>query len=196
MDISFAGVHPIIQKNWDKQLTLKQNYEKLGLIPRLNGDAGGNGSEAKRAVLEMKRKQELKDDVEWRVIEDIPTVETEMEDTDEKMPEYLTQPIEPSVQVDSRILKIGKKVNLKSVIPMDEEEQEQTEQNPIIMEMERLAQMVEKLVRHASEQEVLVFKPLVQKYGDNYEAMSRDIKLNKYQLSSGQLKRKISRWLN
>jgi hypothetical protein len=32
MNISFNGVHPLVQANWDKKKTLKENYEALGLL--------------------------------------------------------------------------------------------------------------------------------------------------------------------
>jgi Ribosome biogenesis protein Nop16 len=38
--------------------------------------------------------------------------------------------------------------------------------------------------------------PLVKKYGEDYAAMARDIKMNKFQLSGGQLKKKILRVLS
>ena len=40
-NISFAGVHPLVKAHWDKSLTLRQNYERMGLLSALNGKAGG-----------------------------------------------------------------------------------------------------------------------------------------------------------
>ncbi|KAI8814872.1 ribosome biogenesis protein Nop16 [Cladochytrium replicatum] len=44
--ISLATVHPIIQKNWDRKLTLRQNYERIGLVVSLEGAAGGLSQKA------------------------------------------------------------------------------------------------------------------------------------------------------
>ncbi|KAJ3282039.1 hypothetical protein HK104_011131, partial [Borealophlyctis nickersoniae] len=37
LNISLAHAHPLVAKNWNKKLTLRQNYEAMGLVPALNG---------------------------------------------------------------------------------------------------------------------------------------------------------------
>jgi len=45
-----------------------------------------------------------------------------------------------------------------------------------------------------SEGEAKFVESLLKKYGDNVEAMTRDIKLNPYQQTAGELRRKIAKY--
>ena len=49
-NISFAGVHKLVQQSWDKTKTLRQNYQKMGLVSSVGGSAGGSGMEAEEYI--------------------------------------------------------------------------------------------------------------------------------------------------
>ena len=95
------------------------------------------------------------------------------------------------MQLDARITALGRKVSRKH----HEEVQATKPNNTIVEQMEKEAANPRITPRHQSEQEMMVFESLVAKHDDDYQAMARDIKLNKYQLTSGQIKRKIQRLL-
>jgi len=59
---------------------------------------------------------------------------------------------------------------------------------------ERAGRPVEKRVRKLSEREQEWVGRLVEKYGDDYVKMSRDIKLNVMQQSPGDIKGRVKRW--
>jgi nucleolar protein 16 len=64
--------------------------------------------------------------------------------------------------------------------------------NPGIIQDLRKELVPTKSVRHQSDQEILLFEELVARHGDDYEKMAMD-KKNKFQLSAGQLRKKIKR---
>ena len=61
--------------------------------------------------------------------------------------------------------------------------------------MEAQAVNVCKHESHQSEGEKRFIVELIQKYGDDYDAMFRDIKLNIYQHTAAQLRRKCQKYL-
>ncbi|KAI8819312.1 ribosome biogenesis protein Nop16 [Fimicolochytrium jonesii] len=195
-DISFAGVHPLVRKTWDKKLTLKQNYERMGLVSALNGAAGGTEHAAADRAIELAAIEARKAEVEWRVIDaSAPSVTTllatEIADDDEDSEEDEDYDVEVDgpVQIDHRAKRIGRKIGLKSITA----DAPVAPKTAVIEAMEAQARDIVKLVRHASEQEGKVFGDLMRKHGRNYEAMAMDIKLNRFQLSAGQLRKRIER---
>ncbi|TPX72669.1 hypothetical protein SpCBS45565_g00208 [Spizellomyces sp. 'palustris'] len=190
-NISFAGAHPLVRKNWDKNLTLKQNYERMGLISALNGAAGGTEHEAAARAREERELQKAKTEVEWRRIDDEPAKPVEQ---DSAQAENFDVEVNGPVEVDPRVRQLGSKLGLKRrTAPTTGEA---SAKNAVVEAMEAEVRDIVKLERHASEQEGKVFGDLLRKHGRNYEAMSRDIKLNRYQLSSGQLRKRIERLIN
>ncbi|KAJ3271719.1 Nucleolar protein 16 [Terramyces sp. JEL0728] len=176
--VSFDGAHPLIQKTWDKKKTLLQNYENMGLVVKLNGVSGGTGREAAQRAQEMQKLEELKDQVEWRRLDSQPA---QVEDSKEKV----YTPLEGEIKTDSRATLIGQKVNLKA--PQTQE----PKPTKIIEQLEEESKLTAPVIRHQSEQEAYVFETLLRKYRDDFNAMAKDIKLNKYQLTAGQLKKKM-----
>lgn len=185
-NISFAGAHPLVKEHWDKSLTLKQNYANIGLVPVLNGMAGGQGSLANEHYASVKAQLlDQSTDLEWRDPSEIPK---------ESVVRILSESdgIEPPLLIDDRVTAIGSKVNLKKLrhVRLD---QTQKESKPVIEAMEEEAKHSVTIIRQTSDHEDLVLSSLKNKYGQDFAAMARDIKLNKYQLTAGQLKKRFTR---
>lgn len=160
-----SNSHPLILENYDRKKTLKKNYEDLGLISSLDGYPGGVVGSK---VIEKKIKTLP---VEWRnsTADLKPTVE--LLDGE-------------SVYVNPVVTRLGTHFNAKSV----------SVGNPgIVAELKKELAPVTK-PRHQSDQEIMMFEVLVGIYGEDYQKMAMD-KRNKYQLSAGQLKKKIKRVL-
>ncbi|KAI9001700.1 ribosome biogenesis protein Nop16 [Gaertneriomyces semiglobifer] len=180
-------MNDLIRKHWDKKLTLKQNYEKLGLIANLNGQAGGteHGNEER-----MEAERKLREQVEWRTI-DAPTPSSGDSSNDDELPENYDVEVNGPIEVDARITAIGTNPSSRR-LPLFKPQPSTS----IVGIMEEQAKNIAKVERHASEQESKVFGDLMRKYGLDYAKMARDIKLNRYQLSEGQLRKKIEKLIN
>ena len=176
MNISFAGVHPLIQQNWDKKKTLNQNYEAMGLVVNLSGTAGGKENQAEIHSKEFERLESLKNNVEWRSLDDEPIPHPTP-----------AQELNPDYNVDEKVIHIGYKIDNKALPTI------KPTNDKLISVFEWEAANAIKQQRHLSEQEQLIFNALISKHGQNYAAMARDLKLNKFQLTAGQLKRKMTR---
>ncbi|KAJ3054295.1 Nucleolar protein 16 [Rhizophlyctis rosea] len=186
-NISFAKAHPVVKANWNKKLTLRQNYEAMGLLPMLNGVAGGTGREGLERKAEQEELEKAKEEIEWRTLED--EEEAEEEGRDEM--EVEEHGIEGEIPIDERALRIGSKVSLRHLPSSSKPATPQPATAPqIIALLEAEAASAVKLQRKASEQESHVLKALVTKHGLDYGKMARDMKLNRYQLTAGQLRKK------
>ena len=65
----------------------------------------------------------------------------------------------------------------------------------VVAELEREAARPEKKYnRRMPEGEKAFVRELVEKHGDDYEAMQRDVKINYMQRSAGDLKRRVRKW--
>ncbi|KAJ3151184.1 Nucleolar protein 16 [Geranomyces michiganensis] len=204
-DVSFASAHPLVTKNWDKKLTLKQNYARLGLCAALNGAAGGTENGAAERAAEEKEAEELKSNIEWRVIDpEAPAVvvakpsaadgDGASDDAEEDMEGYDVE-VGGVVPVDLRVRRIGHKVGLKRTLVATDSARAKPSHS-VIADMEAEAADTVKIIRHVSEQEELVFTDLIKKHGTDYGAMAMDMRLNKYQLTMGQLKKRIEKMIS
>ncbi|KAG0087113.1 Nucleolar protein 16 [Podila epicladia] len=162
----------IIRENWDKKATLRQNYARLGLLPSLNGVTGGIEVKDEEELMENEQKslEELAESLsaEQGIIQrddagNIINVIVGKVKTPEELAELMERDIEP--------------VKAKT---------------DVVRALERQAANVLKVERHASDGEVVWAAKLVEKYGDDYEKMFRDRKLNPNQQTVGQLRRRIA----
>lgn len=176
--------NPIIAKNWDKSLTLQQNYKRLGLRAKLGHMAGGVEKKVE-SLTELRNKKKNKDK------DDIVTID-KIEHTDDpsKIPEG-----------EARIIRDPETNEVLKVIygtmkAEDEESDEDKVDNSVIKQLEEYAEQHSKMKkeRHLSDRESDWLKSLYEKYGDDYEKMKWDKKLNIYQQSAGDLKRRINKW--
>jgi nucleolar protein 16 len=207
MNISFQqGAHPLVAANWDKKKTLKENYKALGLLSSLNGYAGGQVADTScmpTSVLDSENNTPKLDslEIEWKSIEQLDEEKRKRkekslaEESGESstISPLLFAPLEPEIILDTRITTLGTNLSLRA--PPPSQPTIQPEDLPqVIKQMKQESLNVRRIPRFQSEQETLVFGQLVEKWGaDNYDAMARDVKLNVYQLSAGQLKKKLTR---
>ncbi|KAJ3112286.1 Nucleolar protein 16 [Phlyctochytrium bullatum] len=211
-NISFNNVPEIVRKNWDKRLTLRQNYEKMGLVSELNGKAGGE-AEMKRTFGEDENEDNDEDDggelkIEYRSFEDFEKMEAinRKESSASKESTFISQHelehgIEGPIKVEKKAKLIGKKVSTLTVEDSEPKKYPVTSTkrstpavvSEVVEELKAESLLDKPVERHASDQEQQVLKNLVAKYGTEYDRMARDRKLNPYQLSAGQLKRKIAK---
>ncbi|EMG49376.1 NOP16 Nucleolar protein 16 [Candida maltosa Xu316] len=178
--------NPIIAANWDKSLTLKQNYKRLGLRAKLGTSAGG---EEKKVVSlsEIQAKRSKKNN------SNVPSLE-EIENLDDpsKIPEgearLIRDPVSNEViKVIYGTMKVGGNE--------EEDSENEVEVPSVIQQLEEYAEKNSKVKkeRHLSDRETDWLKSLYEKYGDNYDKMKWD-KLNIYQQTAGDLKRRINKW--
>lgn len=200
LNISFSAAHPLVAANWDKSQTLKENYKRLGLASHLNGHAGGQVLSLQSSsgvvvdtVLENESQVLGVDDVEWKTIDQIDAEKESQLKSNFDANNGLFAPLETDLDIDERITSIGSKVSLKKLVSTVGETTSLATQ--IIEEMKQQSLNVRPSLRFQSEQETLVFEALMERYGLDYAKMARDSRLNKYQLSEGQLKKKFARFV-
>lgn len=154
--------NPVVAAHWDKNLTLSQNYKKLGLTAKLQKPAGG--------------------------------VEKDVRVNDE----IASQPIKRSTIKEAKIVQ-NEDGSTQIVYPSEDEDEVWTgfngeHKSEIIDQLKEYAAHGITKPRHQSEREQEWIADLVAKHGDDYKAMQWDRKLNVFQKSAGDLKRRIFKW--
>lgn len=175
--------HPVMAEHWDKKLTLKQNYKRLGLTHRLGKPAGGG--EAKVQTLTEYRKQ--KEEKENRQKVEPSAIENETDPA--KIPEGEARLIrDPET---NEVVKI-----IYGTMKVVNSEGDDTPEASVIEELQKYAQehAGARKVKKLTEREEEWMSKLHAKYGEDYEKMRWDQKLNPIFLSSGQLKKKMALW--
>ncbi|KAJ3164747.1 hypothetical protein HK101_000376, partial [Irineochytrium annulatum] len=213
-NISFKNAHHLVTENWDKSLTLRQNYERLGLVSSLNGKAGG---EAEQEVVRPDDEAQGEGTVEYRTMEEFERMDsvtrtTDMpadddedgEEEDEPFHHILTPServhgINPPITTDARTTHIGLPPSHSRPTSTPAPTASTKRRAPptatsVADAMRAEADMGEApRLRWASEGEGRVMEALRKRYGEDYAKMSRDRKLNQYQLTEGQLRRRFER---
>lgn len=156
----------------DKKQTLAQNYKRLGLVSRLNKRSGG------------------------------------IEKSISSITAAISKPAASSIKLapgEARIERDGDG-NVVNVVygksaeetlnddEVEEEEEEESKSTDIVKALEEQASFATKTERLQSEREKEWVELLVQKYGRDYSKMVRDRKLNPYQQTEGDVKRRIAKW--
>ncbi|KAG0182482.1 Nucleolar protein 16 [Apophysomyces sp. BC1034] len=173
----------IIRDNWDRKQTLRQNYERLGLLTSLNGVAGGREKlvpPPKPEEMEVEENEELKELTE----QDIEKVKKSL------------KPGEGLIQRDDegnviRVI-VGEAKTHDEIL--DEEFAPVEAKTDVVRALEARAACGVTRTRHQTEYEKDWVAQLIEKHGDDYEAMFWDKKLNVYQQTASQLKNKCKKY--
>ena len=178
---------PLIKKAWDTKKTLSQNYSQIGLQSFLNGKAGGDLNYSVNYSLLKSKLGNIKDELKTE-FRDLSF--TNSESVSESKELLIGEPV---YDFDDRVKNLGSRVNLKklrnfSIIDQTESKTE------IVDQLRELSNLPSTVKRINSGNELILLKALKEKYADDYQGMSRDLKLNLYQLSPGQLKKKFKRF--
>ncbi|KAH7132151.1 nucleolar protein 16 [Dendryphion nanum] len=197
--------NPIIAANWNQKETLSQNYRRLGLAARLNHATGGTEKTIK--LLGLNDASSSRADAPANSTADkLNIVSTAPEATEL---EEIQVERDPETGAIIRVLGGDQKPNPLNDPLNDLDDDGEPEEwsgfamvpeggeseNPVIRQLEEAARNgVRKAPRKQSKGEEEWIERLVAKYGDNYSKMVWDRKLNPFQQSEGDLRRRIQKW--
>ncbi|CCK71157.1 Nop16p KNAG_0G00990 [Huiozyma naganishii CBS 8797] len=197
--------NPIIEAHWDHSLTLAQNYKKLGLRAKLQTPAGGQEADFSKIIKKepsIKKSVFDEDDESDEDHADQLKGSESKEEIDESTfsPENIPEG-EARIERDSegnviRIIYGAKKAfNIDAdVNEMKQKVDDESAKTEAVKELERFADrplVVKKRVMSKREDEWL--EKLYKKHGSDYRKMFFD-KLNVYQQSQTDLKRRVLKW--
>ncbi|KAF9884507.1 Nucleolar protein 16 [Aspergillus nanangensis] len=195
----------IIAENWDRKLTLTQNYRRLGLVHRLNAPTGGSEKRAKDdGTVEGDPEDSLhiKGSVEASTKSiGLGEIKVERDPETGKILRVLGR--DDEVEIGGRKRRRANPLNdpLNDLSDNEEGDLSTKKKNDsiIVQQLERQADMEGKEVkakkpRHMSQREAEWIQTLIQRHGDNIGAMVRDRKLNPMQQTEGDLNRRIRKW--
>lgn len=203
--------NPIIAANWDYSLTMKQNYKNLGLRAKLQTPSGGQEVDYSKVVEKAPvqsvvdeegsdEDDELNEDEESEEEND----EVEQNDEDEEFDENKIPEGEARIQRDEdgnvtkvvygKLKKFDIDEDIETLKKQAAEEEEETKTD-VVRELELYASRPEVTdARIQSEREEEWLEKLYRKHGNNYQKMFFDKKLNLYQQSVGDIKRRLKIW--
>ncbi|ODV82356.1 nucleolar protein 16 [Suhomyces tanzawaensis NRRL Y-17324] len=176
------ATNPIIQANWDKSLTLQQNYKRLGLRAKLGSLAGG-AEKPVETLTEIRAKRAADQKVS---VADIENTEDPAQ-----IPEG-----EARIIRDKETGEVTKVIyGTMKVVPTEELENEP--ENPsVIRQLEEYSNKHAQIVkeRTISEREAEWCKSLYEKHGDDFQKMMWDKKLNPNQQTVADIRRRVLKW--
>nr|POE80920.1 nucleolar protein 16 [Quercus suber] len=206
--------NPIIAQNWDQSQSLAQNYKRLGLTAKLNKNTGGverkardleeqterddplsivatsrKGGVGEIQLEEAKIERDQETGAILRVLDDAgkrrprnklgDLLDDDDDDDDDDRGEGVKGWNQHASNLKAATSRLGTAESKTAVVKALEEEANR----PVV-----------KYKHKQSEGERLFVEELVQKYGDDYAKMARDIKINYMQRSEGDIKRRVKRW--
>ncbi|KAK2734285.1 Nucleolar protein 16 [Onygenales sp. PD_40] len=198
----------IIAQNWDKKLTLTQNYRRLGLTSKLNASTGG--AEKKRAALASLDDSIAQTPADPLHVLTSATAGTKLKPTEarvERDPEtgkILRVIHDDEVEIAGRKRRkanpledpLNELSGDEGAVPMPVATSTPT---AVVQALERQAALEEEALkkrqpRQQSKGEGEWLARLVAKHGDNVSAMVRDRKLNPMQQTEGDIRRRLRKW--
>ncbi|KMU88369.1 hypothetical protein CIHG_06167 [Coccidioides immitis H538.4] len=193
----------IIAQNWDKKLTLAQNYRRLGLATRLNAPTGGVEKGVSAGALNNISSLATKGKTAAQIQPSEARVERDPETG------KILRIIQPDQDGDDGTIEVAGHKRRRTN-PLDDPLNELSDvedstlrdtgaSTDVVSALERQAAAEEERVkkrkpRHQSKREEEWLQWLVDKYGDDVPAMVRDRKLNPMQQTEGDIRRRLRKW--
>lgn len=190
------SANPVVAASWNAKETLAQNYRRLGLRAKLNGVAGGQEREFTTGEVQVWEKDE-------KTVRDPLLISNggHLGAAVTKKEALGANEARIERDADGNVVRIvyGE---ARAYDESDDEEfsgfadsaadENKTE---VVKELERLASLpVVSTPRVQSARENDWIGDLVEKYGDDFDAMVRDRKLNPFQQTAGDLRRRVKKW--
>jgi nucleolar protein 16 len=195
----------------DRNLTLTQNYRRLGLVHRLNTATGGSEKRLKKdgeGVEELPEDSlHIKSSAQSAAKKHLGLGETKVERDPEtgKIIRVIHPGDEDMIEVAGRKVRRSNPLNDPLNDSSDDDMEDTQPQKKgraattIVQQLERQADQEGQAVkakkpRHLSPREVEWVTRLIERHGDNLTAMARDRKLNPMQQTEGDLRRRIRKF--
>jgi nucleolar protein 16 len=184
----------------DKSQTLTQNYRRLGLTSKLNAPSGG----IEKTDINSQSAEQLFDSLHILSGGKPPKalLPSEVQVVRDPKSGRILQVVHPESQQDERIRRNPLNDPLNDL--SDAEDDSTLSQPRTSNRYSGVIQVLEaqadeeasrpKKARHQSRREEQWIGRLVEKYGEDFKAMSRDRRLNIMQQSEGDLKKRVRRW--
>lgn len=202
------SLYPFLTKSLRNQKeTLSQNYARLGLTSRLNHATGG--TEKKVRSLGLNDGKSSRADAAANSTADALNIVSKASQPQTVEIEEIEVERDPETGAILRVIGEQKEANplndpLNDVLHDDEEMEEwngfamvptERSDNPVIRQLEEAARNgARKAPRSQSQREAEWIERLVNKHGDDYGKMARDMKLNPMQQTAADIKKRVKKW--
>ncbi|KAK3672423.1 Ribosome biogenesis protein Nop16 [Recurvomyces mirabilis] len=200
----------IIAQNWDNSQTLEQNYKRLGLASKLNKHTGGVEKRAEEII--RAREEAAQDGLKSRKNDDLAIAHVRRPEKLELSEAKIER--DPETGKILRVVEDGRKLNPlhDPLAELDSEDKDDVAFNQhastdvqyvnaagakteVVRELEREASRPKKTHKpRQSEGERAFIAELVEKHGDDFTAMARNMKINYMQRSEGDLRKRVKKW--
>ncbi|RMD41789.1 hypothetical protein DV735_g3303, partial [Chaetothyriales sp. CBS 134920] len=192
------GHNAIIAANWDRKLTLWQNYNRLGLSSKLGGPTGGTEKKARdKDHAATSRASDSLAIPKERETGKVQAQEVQVE----RDPETgrIIRVLRPDNDNEDQGADNNPLNDPLNDIPDEPQQESSTTAKGVIAELEAEAAKEAEAVakrrpRQQSQREEEWLARLIAKYGQDTRAMARDRKLNPMQQTEGDLKRRIRKY--
>lgn len=183
----------------DRNLTLTQNYKRLGLLHKLNAPTGGKERLPGQGAL-TEAPNTLHITGSGNTATQLELGETKVERDPETGKILRVIRDEDEIEVAGRKRRRANPLNDPLNELSDNEDEGQTmSSSAVVQQLQRQVHREgrsakNKKPRHLSQREGEWITKLIEKHGENFSAMVRDRKLNPMQQSEGDLRRRINTW--
>ncbi|CDW86839.1 UNKNOWN [Stylonychia lemnae] len=178
--ISLNQLDPNIRRHWDKKKSVQENFQHMGLTYNLNPNLKYTDDGKKLLIDSQQQWNKLVQDKQKRLKKEAGLKDEEIKSEDEEVDVIE----EDSYDENNDYFKDENDLNKYDL--------KQLRKKPKLTELFDLqsAKEFKKTGKKLSSDDASMMKQLINKYGDDFKKMFKDIKLNFMQYSKGQLKEK------